>query len=323
MKIAITGANGFVGSNLVKHFLSADYEVRAIIRANAATAFIPSNAHIVRVDYQDISSLLSALSGIDIIIHNAGKTKAINAEQMFKANVGITEKIIAASNKISELRQIIYLSSQAASRPSVNNIPVKEDEPGAPVTCYGKSKLSAEEAIKQKCKKYYTIIRPCSVYGCGDKDFLQLFKLVNRGFSFQIGRKDKLLNMLYVSELCRFIELCVNNPSAYYQTFFATDGQVYKQSDILSAIAKALHKHPLKITVPESFAKAVFYGGDLYGHLFHKEVVVNKEKMKEILADAWLADISKARIILGWQPTANLENNIKDTAKCYRALGWL
>ncbi|HQC31376.1 MAG TPA: sugar nucleotide-binding protein, partial [Candidatus Cloacimonas sp.] len=200
-----------------------------------------------------------------------------------KANVGITEKIIAASNKISELRQIIYLSSQAASRPSVNNIPVKEDEPGAPVTCYGKSKLSAEEAIKQKCKKYYTIIRPCSIYGCGDKDFLQLFKLVNRGLSFQIGRKDKLLNMIYVSELCRFIELCVNNPSAYYQTFFATDGQVYKQSDILSAIAKALNKHPLKITVPESFAKAVFYGGDLYGHLFHKEVVVNKEKMKEIL----------------------------------------
>ena len=45
--------------------------------------------------------------------------------------------------------------------------------------------------------------------------------------------------------------------------------------------------------------------------------------MKEILADAWLADISKAQNILGWQPIANLENNIKDTAKCYRALGWL
>ena len=54
MKIAITGANGFVGSNLVKHFLSAGYEVVAIIRANATTAFIPSKAHIVRVDYQDV-----------------------------------------------------------------------------------------------------------------------------------------------------------------------------------------------------------------------------------------------------------------------------
>lgn len=323
MKIAITGANGFVGSNLVKHFLSAGYEVKAIIRANATTTFIPSSAQIVRVDYDDVTSLLSAFTGVDIIIHNAGKTKANNAEQMFKANLGITEKIIAAGNRIAESQQIIYLSSQAASRPSINNIPVKEDELGAPITIYGKSKLAAEEVIKQKCKKYYTIIRPCSVYGCGDKDFLQLFKIVDRGFSFQIGHKDKLLNMIYVSELCRFIELCVNNPSAYSQTFFATDGQIYKQSDIFSAIAKALNKHPITITVPESLAKLVFYAGDLYGHLFHKEVVVNKEKMKEILADAWLADISKAQNILGWQPITNLENNIKDTAKCYRALGWL
>ncbi len=103
MKIAITGANGFVGSNLVKHFLSAGYEVKAIIRANAATTFIPSSAQIVRVDYDDVTSLLTAFTGVDIIIHNAGKTKANNAEQMFKANLGITEKIIAASNRIASI----------------------------------------------------------------------------------------------------------------------------------------------------------------------------------------------------------------------------
>ncbi len=63
---------------------------------------------------------------------------------------------------------------------------------------------------------------------------------------------------------------------------------------------------------------------EIFWASFHKEVVVNKgSKMKEILADAWLADISKAQNILGWQPITNLENNIKDTAKCYRALGWL
>ncbi len=110
MKIAITGANGFVGSNLVKHFLSAGYEVKAIIRANAATTFIPSSAQIVRVDYDDVTSLLSAFTGVDIIIHNAGKTKANNAEQMFKANLGITGDV-AASNRIAESQQIIYVSS--------------------------------------------------------------------------------------------------------------------------------------------------------------------------------------------------------------------
>ena len=323
MKIAITGANGFVGSNLVKHFLSAGYEVRAIVRSNAFTTFISPRAQIVKVNYYDAQSLISAFTGIDIIIHNAGKTKALNSGQMFKANLGITEKIIEAINKLPEEQQLIYFSSQAASRPSIDNIPVKEDEPSAPVTWYGKSKFAAEKAIKEKCRKNYTIIRPCSIYGCGDKDFLQVFKLVNRGFGFKIGRKDKLINMIYVLELCRFVELCVNNPAAYSQTFFATDGKVHKQSDVIKAVAKALNKKPVTITVPEFLACLIFYAGDLYGRLFHKEVVTNREKMKEIMADAWLADTEKAIRILGWKPTANLENNMKETAKCYHDLGWL
>ncbi|MEN6444424.1 MAG: NAD-dependent epimerase/dehydratase family protein [Candidatus Cloacimonas sp.] len=323
MKIAITGANGFVGSNLVKHFLSTGFEVKALIRASASSAFIPPQAQIERVDYNNPISLSTALRGIDIIIHNAGKTKALNSEQMFKANVGITEKIVSVMNNLPEQQQLIYLSSQAATLPCQNNVPLKEDEPCAPITCYGKSKLAAEQMIQKQCKKNYTIIRPCSIYGCGDKDFLQLFKMVSWGFGFKIGRKDKLLNMIYVSELAQFVELCVNNPAAYSQIFFATDGHIYRQSEIVKAIAKALNKNPVVITIPEFLALPVFYAGDLYGRIFHKEVVINREKMKEIMADAWLADIGKAREILHWNPIANLEEHLKETAKCYRALGWL
>jgi len=160
MKIAITGANGFVGSNLVKHFLSAGYEVRAIVRSNAFTTFISSRAQIVKVNYYDAQSLISAFTGIDIIIHNAGKTKALNSEQMFKANLGITEKIIEAINKLPEEQQLIYFSSQAASRPSIDNIPVKEDEPSAPVTWYGKSKLLRKKPSRKNAGRIILLSVP-------------------------------------------------------------------------------------------------------------------------------------------------------------------
>ncbi|MCK9434512.1 MAG: NAD(P)H-binding protein, partial [Candidatus Cloacimonetes bacterium] len=73
MKIAITGANGFVGSTMLTRFHQKGFEPVAIVRK----AF-HANGVITRVvDYSDISSLAAAMSDVDILVHNAGKTKSI------------------------------------------------------------------------------------------------------------------------------------------------------------------------------------------------------------------------------------------------------
>lgn len=323
MKIAITGANGFVGSNLIKHFIAKGHQVTALVRQGSSLSLLPEGTQILALDYNDPEAITHALKRIDVLVHNAGKTKALNHAEMLKANLGTTDILVRTINQLTNPLHLIYISSQAASRPSRNNRPINEEEPSAPVTSYGKSKLAAEKCVRNVCLQPWTVIRPCSIYGCGDKDFLTLFKLAKRGFSFRIGHQDRLLNMIHVSELAAFIALCLNNPRAYNQVFFATDGCVYRQSQVTEAIAASLGRAPRTITIPESLTKLVFRTGDLYGRLLKKETIINKEKLHEILADSWLADTSKAQRLLGWNPTADLKQHILDTKTCYEELGWL
>lgn len=323
MKIAITGANGFVGSNLIRHFQAAGHEVLALVRSVESAELLKSIVKTIVVDYYNPSQLYEALCDIDVVVHNAGKTKALDMDEMMQANVGTTENIITAINSIDRETQLIYISSQAASRPSYGNVPVKESDPPAPLTNYGKSKLQAELLIRSKCNQPYTIVRPCSVYGSHDKDFLTLFKMINKGFSFQIGKQDKLLNMIHVDELAQFISLCLQNQKVYRQTIFATDGKVYRQSQIMRSIARALHKTPKYIVIPDWIARIAFSIGGWYGKLFSVAVIVNKDKMKEIMAPGWVADTTKAKDLLDWNPVSDIDRNLMETAKCYRVLGWL
>ena len=323
MKIAITGANGFVGSNLIKPFTAAGHEVTALVRAKSSVSLLPADTRIIPIDYLNPEALQQILISQQVLIHNAGKTKALNHQEMLSANLGITEKLLSAINKLEKPLHFIYISSQAASRPCRHNHPVNEEDPPAPLTSYGKSKLAAEKAIRNNCQQPWTIVRPSSIYGCGDKDFLTLFRMARKGFSFQIGHSDRQLNMIHVDELAEFLLLCVARREACNQVFFATDGKVYHQSEIIDSIAQALGKNPKKLVIPEFMARLVFYAGDLYGRMMHKEVVINREKMKEIMAENWLADIAKATRLLGWNPTPNLNARMKETAKCYADLGWL
>ncbi|MDD3536275.1 MAG: NAD-dependent epimerase/dehydratase family protein [Candidatus Cloacimonetes bacterium] len=321
MKIAITGANGFVGNTLLNHFSAAGYEAIALLRPHAK---IPSGTYQVRhLDYQNPATLAQAVSDIDILIHNAGKSKALNHLEIYEANVGLTRRVVQALNRQKRQIQLIYISSQAAARESVGGELVSEDMPSQPLTTYGKSKYRAEKLIRESCRQPFSIVRPCPIYGAQDRDFLQLFQICKYGLSFQIGRKERGLNMIHVGQLAEFIALLVNNPKAFGETFFATDGQIYSQSYISECICRAMGKKELRIVVPEVLAKMVFNLGEIFGQLSQKPSQINKEKQAEIMADAWLADPTKAKALLGWEPQPRLPELIEETYRWYLEAGWL
>lgn len=321
MKIAITGANGFVGNTLLNHFSAAGYKAIALLRPNAN---IPSGAYEIRyLDYQNPRELSLALSDLDILIHNAGKSKALNHLEIFEANVGLTRRVVEALNKHTRQIQLIYISSQAASRESVGSALISEDMPSQPLTTYGKSKYLAEKVIASNCRQPYTIVRPCPIYGAQDRDFLQLFQICKYGLNFQIGARERGLNMIHAGQLAEFIALVVNNPKAFGEILFATDGQIYTQSYISQCICRAMGKRQRRIVVPEALAKMVFNIGEIFGQFSQKPSQINKEKQREIMADAWLADPTKAKALLGWEPEPRLPELIKETYQWYLEAGWL
>ena len=322
MKIAVTGANGFVGSGLLRKLAAWAYDPVALVRESANLSQL-SGFETRIVDYNNPDSILEAISDVDILIHNAGATKTLSYAQMYAANVQVTRQVVRAVNQSPRTSQFILISSQAASSPSIGGIAVTEELPSAPVTWYGKSKQRAEELVRKECLKDWTVIRPCPIYGPGDKDFLELAKLIKRGLNVRIGSQDKALNMIYIDELAVLIELTFYNEKAYNEVFFATDGELYSQSQVSSLMAEALGNKVLNITIPDLLAKIIFNGAELMGKLMRKPLVVNKQKQREIMAEGWICSIDKAMTLLGYKPKPELKTHIMETITWYKESSWL
>ena len=323
MRIGITGANGFAGSNFANYFQSQGYEVRCIVRPHADLSLLDPNLDIQFTDYNSQDELKRVLEDVDVLIHNAGAVRTHTFMQMIEANVGTTRRVMEAFNHSSKGKRFIYISSQAASHPSRDMELAKEEDPSAPVDWYGKSKLLAEKIIKTECVKEWVIVRPCSIYGPGERDFYQVFKAVQKGINFHIGRKPQYMNLIYVRELAQFLELCLTQKNAVGEIFFASDGEIYTQQDFMHLIAEILKVKTFEIAVPVPLAKTAFYAGEAFERITGKTNLLNKQKMKEIVDVTWLCSIEKAKRLLGWNPQPNLREHLSETIQWYKEHNWL
>lgn len=323
MRIAVTGANGFVGSNLANYFHALGWETAAIVRSGADTGQIDPGVQVVPVDYFSPTELASALASSEIVIHNAGKTRTRSYAEMLAANVVVTRKVLAAFNHNPGCRRFIYVSSQAASRPTQELRAVTEEETSAPVDWYGRSKALSERIIRAECAKEWTIVRPASVYGPGERDFLQLFKSIKSGVNFSLGSQDQHLSLIHISELCEFLGLCCTRENARNQLFFASDGVAYSQSRFTALVEELLGKKALTLKIPIPLAKLAGYAGDLAETITGRTGLVNSQKIKELLGPNWVCSSEKARDFLGWEPVPSLEGKLRQTLDWYIQQGWL
>lgn len=322
MKIAITGANGFVGSRLASRLSEGTSQTIAIVREGANLRLLSPDTEIRVVDYSQPASILCAIQDCDVLIHNAGKVRTRNHQEMLDANLGNTSRVLEAVNQ-SSLQHFIYISSQAASAPSPAGEAIDENYPSAPVNWYGKSKMWAERAIQKRCKVPFTILRPVPVYGEGDKDFLALFKAADKCLCVGMGSSQQLVNMIHVDQLCDFIQLCLCNPKAFGETFFASDGHSYTQKEISNSIAAAARKKYVRIRVPKLLACAVFMFGQLWQDVSRRTGLLNRQKYLELSAPHWNCTNAKAVRLLGWEPSGNLQDLLKQTYVWYLSHDWL
>lgn len=314
-KIAITGANGFVGSSLTKKLMSDGFSVICLVRPQSDTRLLPDDAVIKKVDYNDEDQVIKALSGCRLLIHNAAITRGRNWEDFLKFNVDLTGKMVEIAHKIS-LEKFIFISSQAASGPAESAAkPVKETDICQPISQYGKSKLLAENIVINS-KIPYTIIRPVSVFGAGDKDFLNYFKLIKKHLAFLAGFKPKYLNMIHIDDLIELIELTVNNSESENEVFFASSYSLTTKGLALS-IKKIMKRSALLIPIPHLLLDVIAFLADLYSEITQRTALLNKQKVKEMKQRYWLVDNTKSQKILGFEPSDDIMNKLQKTYEWY------
>ncbi len=165
MKILITGASGFIGTNLLEHLLLLGHEV-----LNIDSSAPRCDKHIKfweKADICDLTTLESLISVFspEFIIHLAAKTdlNEENGIEYYNANIKGVENIIEICLKLKSLKRVIFASSML-----VNEVGYKPKDvfDYNPHTLYGKSKVMGEKLILENSSlPEFCIIRPTSIWG--------------------------------------------------------------------------------------------------------------------------------------------------------------
>lgn len=175
-RILVSGANGFVGSAVVRALLRHGYPVCALARASSDTANLDGlDVQIVRGDLLDPASLERALRNCEGLFHVAADYRlwARDPHQIGKANVRGTHNILLAAQR-SGVRRIVHTSSVATLGLHRDGTPSDEDTPAHLADMIGAYKRSKflSEALVERCARVggdIVIVNPAAPVGPRDR----------------------------------------------------------------------------------------------------------------------------------------------------------
>lgn len=326
-KVLITGASGFVGFHLIEAALAKNLKVFAAVRQSSDIKHLASyHINYTYPDFNSVESLEKELKEkqYNFIIHAAGTTKAKNEEEYNKVNASYTFNLAqAAANIATGLQKMVFISSLAAIGPltETNNL-ISEDTSPAPVTAYGKSKLLAEQQLKD-IDLPLVILRPTAVYGSRDKDIFIILKTFSKGFEPYIGSKEQQLSFVYAKDLAIAAVDSLFTAQAANGTYNITDGNCYTRYEMANITKNVLNKKTFKVHLPLQFVKGLAAVLETTYGMFGKIPALNAEKLNELTAVNWCCNMEKARKSLNYNPAYNLQQGLKEALDWYKVNQWL
>jgi UDP-glucose 4-epimerase len=325
-RVLITGASGFIGYHLIEEALQQNLDVYAGVRKTSKVDHLRHfNIKYTCPDFTDLSALKNELkeNKYDYIIHAAGVTTARSEKEYNHINAGYTHSLaLAVLESGIKLKKLVLISSLAAVGP-LNTLTgiITEDTVPNPITAYGKSKLMAEQNLKEFSSLNYSILRPTGVYGPRDRDIFIFFKQVAKGIEPYIGKIEQKFSFLYVTDLAKATirALFAEN----HKTYNLSDGNFYNRYELAANIKEVLNSKAVKFHLPVNFVKLIATVSEKYSSLSDKAAVLNIEKVDELMAVNWWCSIENAKAELGFYPEYNLKAGVAETIKWYKANKWL
>jgi UDP-glucose 4-epimerase len=311
--ILITGANGFVGSQLCATAAS-HFFVKGAVRS-AQT--LPDNTETVLIDAIDgDTDWTIALQGVDVVVHLAARVHIMNdhsADPLAEfRNVNVDGTLnLAKQAAQAGVQRFVFISSIKVNGESTElGQPFHADDEPQPMDAYGISKREAENALRQLARDTgmeVVIIRPPLVYGAGVKaNFRNMMRWLDKGIPLPLGAVYNQRSLVALDNLVDLIITCITHPAAANQTFLVSDDEDLSTSELLRRMANALGKSARLLPVP---AWLLQFGASLLG----------KRAVAQRLCGSLQLDIGKTRQLLNWTPPVTVTEALQKTAHSYRS----
>ena len=306
-KVLVTGGAGYIGAHVAAELLKSGYSIRIYDDfSNGLHRRVDGKFRdIVDGDMLDRVKLLAALDGIDAVIHLAAKKSVEESVKdplkYYENNVGGTLNLLGAM-AAKGVKQLVYSSSAAVYSPNDKEA-VLEDDPTAPLSPYGASKLLSEqlissvgsaEQISNISLRYFNVIGSnIAEFGDNSKDNLvpKVFLALKNGKRPQIYGSDYptpdgtcIRDYIHVQDLALAHLAALKKVESGYisQVYNVGSGKGYSVKEMMDQISKSLGRD---INPEVSQARA----GD---------------------SPKLIASIDKIKEQLGWSPKASLEEMI-------------
>ena len=333
----VTGATGFVGTNLVEHLRGLGCDVSCLVRAERRAEHLRSlGAEIFTGNLADRDSIERAVDGCDTVFHVAARVSALREQEFQQDNVEGTRNVAEVCAARDNPPTLVMVSSLAAGGPSRPGAPKHEADEPQPVSDYGRSKLAAEKIVgKLAADLPASIVRPPIVFGQRDKSSLTIFKGVrNLRMHVVPGIRKFLVSVVHVADLCSALTLVAERghriePGSNGKsnlaagTYNVAAERTLHYGELGHLAAQAMNSRALAVPMPRFVMWLAGGCVEVASQLRGRPGLLNIDKVREALASGWECSDERIRNELGYQQAATLEERFAETARWYREAGWL